>query len=87
MSPAGATAGSPNFMSPNDANTAATAIVAYLNQNGPLRNRADLVTKLSDPIFNSLYGTTKNYANKGVCRSAHACFFQRGQHAHVESSD
>ena len=72
--PSGATAGSPNFMSPNDANAAAAAVVAYLNQNGPLRNRADLVTKLSDPIFNSLYGTTKNYANKAYTEAPMRAF-------------
>jgi hypothetical protein len=70
--------GFPNFLTQADATAATSAIVTYLSKNGPLSNRVDLVTKLSDPIFTSLYASTvgsggaagsANYANKAYAEA------------------
>ena len=76
--PVSDTTGFPNFLTPADAAAASSAIGTYVNQNGPLANRADLVTRLSNPIFTSLYSISvgsgsvagcANYANKAYAEA------------------
>jgi hypothetical protein len=70
--------GFPNFMTSADASAVSSAIETYVSQNGPLLNRSELVTKLSDPIYAKLYSTSvgngsaagcANYANKAYAEA------------------
>jgi len=58
-----ASTGSPNFMTPTEATTVASSLTSSFYTNGPISNRADLVSRL-DPILTTMSATYLDYGNK-----------------------
>ena len=63
-----ASTGAPNFMTPAEATTVASGLTSSFYTNGPINNRADLVTRL-DPVITSLSAVNFDYGNKAYAEA------------------